>query len=118
MYESKYVWILVNFVLKRIGLQIYGGPRSLSHDFKYGPSLSKAVGPVDPFFMVVKKSHFNKNIHLIVSLRTPQNRKYMWVINTVKAVLSSHSKKTITNGGLMKVAGIAVCSPWSILQYF
>ena len=27
---------------------------------KYGPSLSKAVGPVDPSFLVVKKSHFNK----------------------------------------------------------
>ena len=27
---------------------------------KYGPSLSKAVGLVDPSFLVVKKSHFNK----------------------------------------------------------
>ena len=27
---------------------------------KYGLSLSKAVGPVDPSFLVVKKSHFNK----------------------------------------------------------
>ena len=27
---------------------------------KYGPSLSKAVGPVDLSFLVVKKSHFNK----------------------------------------------------------
>ena len=27
---------------------------------KYGPSLSKAVGPVDPSFLVVKKSHFEK----------------------------------------------------------
>ena len=27
---------------------------------KYDPSLSKAVGPVDPSFLVVKKSHFNK----------------------------------------------------------
>ena len=26
---------------------------------KYGPSLSKAEGPVDPSFIVVKKSHFN-----------------------------------------------------------
>ena len=38
---------------------------------KYGPSLSKAVGPVDPSFLVVKKSHFNKNIHLTASLGTP-----------------------------------------------
>ena len=27
---------------------------------KYGPSLSKAVDLVDPSFLVVKKSHFNK----------------------------------------------------------
>ena len=39
------------------GLQIYGVPESLSHDFKYDPSLSKAV---DPSFLVVKEYHFNK----------------------------------------------------------
>ena len=44
---------------------------------KYGPSLSKTVGPVEPSFLVVKISHFNKNIHLKASLRTPPNRKYM-----------------------------------------
>ena len=43
--------------------------------------------------------------------------------NTVKPVLSGHSKidKTkilMTNGSLMKVESIAECSPWSILQYF
>ena len=43
---------------------------------KYGLSLSKAVGPVDPSFLAVKKSHLNINIHLTTSLRTPQNRKY------------------------------------------
>ena len=41
---------------------------------KYGPSLSKAV---DPSFLVLKISHFNKNIHLTASLRTQRNRKYM-----------------------------------------
>ena len=35
----------------------------------------KAVGPVGPSFLVVKKSHFNENIHLTASLQTPQNRK-------------------------------------------
>ena len=44
---------------------------------KYGPSLFKAVGPVDPSFLAVKKSNCNINIHLTTSLRTPQNRKYM-----------------------------------------
>ena len=43
--------------------------------------------------------------------------------NTVKPVLSGHSKidKTmvvIANGSLMKVQSIAECSLWSILQYF
>ena len=42
---------------------------------------------------------------------------------TEKPVLSGHSKidKTkilMTNGSLLKVKIIAVCSPWSILQYF
>ena len=83
---------------------------------KFSPSLSKAVGLVDLSFLVVKESHFNKNIHLTVSLRTPQNRKLMLVVNTVKHVLSSHSKtdKTKilrTNGSLMKVESNAECSP-------
>ena len=43
----------------------------------YGPSLSKAVGPVDPSFLVVKKRTLVKNIHLTASLRTPQNRMFM-----------------------------------------
>ena len=36
------------------------GPGHCPMILKYGPSLSKAVGPVDPSFFVVKKSHFNK----------------------------------------------------------
>ena len=72
------------------------GPGHCPMISKYGQSLSKAVGPVDPSFLVVKKSNFNKNIHLTASLRTPQNRKYMKVVNTVKHVLSNHSKKDKT----------------------
>ena len=53
------------------------GPGHCPMISKYGLSLSKAVGPVDPSFLVVKKNLFNKNIHLTGSLRTPQNRKYM-----------------------------------------
>ena len=46
----------------------------------------------------------------------------LWV-NTVKPVLSGHSKidttkVLMTNGGLMKVESTAECSLWSILQYF
>ena len=36
------------------------GPGHCPMISKYGLSLSKAVGPVDPFFLFVKKSHFNK----------------------------------------------------------
>ena len=47
----------------------------------------------------------------------------MSVEDTVKPVLSGHSKidKTnilMTNKSLMKVDSIAECSLWSILQYF
>ena len=36
------------------------GPGHCPMISKYDPSLSKAVGPVDPSFLVVKVSHFNK----------------------------------------------------------
>ena len=36
------------------------GPGHCPMISKYGPSLSKAVGPVDPSVLVVKKSYFNK----------------------------------------------------------
>ena len=91
---------------------------------KYGPSLSKAVGPVDPSFLVVKKSHLSKNIHPTASLQIPQNRKYIWVVNTVKhtclkqPLIKDKTKILITNGSLMKVKSIAECSKGSILQYF
>ena len=45
------------------------GPGHCPMISKYGPSLSKAVGPVDPSFLVVKKSHFNKNVYFTVSLQ-------------------------------------------------
>ena len=53
------------------------GPGHYPMISKYGPSLTKALGPVDPSFLVVKKSQFNKNIHPTASLRSPQNGKYM-----------------------------------------
>ena len=53
------------------------GPGRCPMISKYGPSLSKAVDPVNPLFLVVKNLTLMKNIHLTESLRTPQNRKYM-----------------------------------------
>ena len=45
------------------------------------------------------------------------------ITNTIKPVLSGHSKNDKTkilmkNRNLMKVISIAECSPWGILQYF
>ena len=47
------------------------GPGHCPMILKYGPSLSKAVGPLDPSFLVVKQIPFSKNIQLTASLRTP-----------------------------------------------
>ena len=41
------------------------GPGHCPMISKYGPSLSKAVGLVDPSFLVVKKSHFNRKIVIL-----------------------------------------------------
>ena len=65
-----------------------------------------------------------KRLGFILAVLKPNKLWPTWLIyNTVKPVLSGHSKidKTkilMTNGGLMKVESIAECSPWSILQYF
>ena len=59
------------------GLQIYGGPGSLSHNFKIWPITFQGSGPSGPILFSFEKSHFNKNIHLKTSLQTPQKRKYM-----------------------------------------
>ena len=57
---------------------------------KYGPSLSKAVGLVDPSFLVVENlTLIKKNIHLTAIL--------------------------ITNGSLMMVKRFVECSPSAIL---
>ena len=58
--------------VKVTGLQIYGGPRSLSDDFKIWP-----ISPVDPSFLVVKKSQFNKKIFILQLVYKLQNRKFM-----------------------------------------
>ena len=90
---------------------------------KYGPSLSKVECPLDPSFLVVEKSHFNKNIHLTASLRNSTKQKVHVGSQYSKTCLKQPLKKDktkilITNSSLMKVERIAECSPWSILQYF
>ena len=49
---------------KSAGLQIYGGPGTLSHDFEIWPITFQGSGLSEPILLVVKKSHFNKNILL------------------------------------------------------
>ena len=93
---------------------------------KYDPSLSKAVGPVDPSILVVKKSYFNKKnmcIQLTASLMNSTNQNVHVGSQYSKTCLKQPLKKDktkilITNGSLIKVRSIAKCSPWSILQYF
>ena len=51
-----------------------GWPGSLSHDFEIWPITFQGSGPSGPILFICEKSHFNKNIHITVSLRTPQNR--------------------------------------------
>ena len=76
---------------------------------KYDPSLSKAV---DPSFLVVNKSHFNKkSIHIAASLRTPQNKVYVgsqYSKTCPKQPLKKDTTKIlITNVSLMKSKRIA-----------
>ena len=62
------------------------GPDHCPMISKYGPSLSKAVGPVDPSFLIVKKSHFNKK-YLSYSQSTNSTKQ--------KVHVGSHTVKTV-----------------------
>ena len=105
------------------GLQIFGGPGSLSHDFKIWPITFKAVSPVDPSILVVKKSHFNKkNPSYSESTNSTKQKVHVGSQNgktcLKQPLKNDKTKSLIANGNLMKVERIAECSPWSILQYF
>ena len=61
------LWYLCVFSINVYGIRPFRfmvGPGQCPIISKYGPSLSRAVGPVDPSSLVVKISHFNKNIQL------------------------------------------------------
>ena len=85
------------------GLQIYGGPGSLSHDFKIWPITFQGSGHSGPIlFSCEKKSHFSTNIHL-----TARKQKVHVGCQYSEHMFSSHSKKKTkikilkTNGSLM-----------------
>ena len=99
------------------------GPGHCPMISKYGLSLSKAVGPVDPSFLVVNKSDFNKKYSSYSESTDSTKQKVHVGSQCSKTCLEQPLKKDktkilITNGSLMKVKRIAECSPWSILQYF
>ena len=73
------------------------------------------------FVLAVARTSQYQNQH--VHKTNKSNAGAVYLLSTVKPVLSGHSKLDKTkifmiNGCLMKVEGIAECSPWSILQYF
>ena len=98
------------------------GPGHCPRIPKYGPSLFKEVGPVDPSFLVVKKSYFNKNIHLTASMNSTKYKIHVgsqYSKTCLKLPIKKDKTKIlITNGSLMKVESIAEWSKGSILQYF
>ena len=55
------------------------GPGHCPMISKYGPSLSKAVGPVDPSFLVVNKPHFNKKKYSSYSESTKTTKQKVYV---------------------------------------
>ena len=82
---------------------------------KYGPSLSKAVGQVDPSFLVVKKYHFNKKYSSYSQSTNSTKQKVHIGSQYSKICLKQPLKKDktkifITNGSLTKVERIAECS--------
>ena len=99
------------------------GPGHCAMISKYGPSLSNAVGPVDPSFLVVNKSHFYKK-YASCSESTNSTKQKVHVGSQFSKTCLKHplkkgkTKILITNGSLMKVKRTAECSPWSILQFF
>ena len=55
------------------GLQIYGGPGSVSLSLRIWPITVQGSGPSGPIVLSCEKFSLYKNIHLKVSLRTQQN---------------------------------------------
>ena len=94
------------------------GPGHCPMISKYDPSLSKAVGPVNPSFFCCEKSHFNKNIHLTAT-KQKVHVGSQYSKTCLKQPLKKDKNRDLNNNdSLMKVKSIAECSPWSILQYF
>ena len=84
------------------------GPGHCPMISKYGPALSKVVGLVDPSFLVVKKSHFDKKYSSYCESTNFTKQNVHVGIQYSKTCLKQPLKKDktkilITNGSLMKV---------------
>ena len=105
------------------GLQIYGWPGSLSHNFKIRPITFQGSGPSGPILFSCEKSHFIKK-YSSYSESTNSTKQKVHIGNQYsKTCLKQPLKKDkteilLTNVSLIKVERIAEYSPWSILQYF
>ena len=95
------------------------GPGHCPMISKYGLSLSKAVGPVDPSFLVVKNLTLTKYSQYGESMNSTKQKEHVgsqYSKTCLKQPLKKdRTKILITNDSLMKVKSIAECSPWSIL---
>ena len=106
------------------GLQIYGGHRSLSHDFKIWPITFQGSGPSGAIPFSCEKIHPLIKKYSSYSESTNSTKQKVQVGSQYsKTILKQSLKKDktkilITNGSLMKVESIAECSLWGILQYF
>ena len=68
---------------------------------KYDQSLSKAVGPVDPSFLVVKISHINKKIFILQRVYKPMKHKIpvgcQYSKTCLKQLLKKRQNKDLNN---------------------
>ena len=94
-----------NFGNNKAGLQIYGGPGSLSNDFKIWPITFQGSGPI-----LVKKSHFNNRYSSYNKSTNSTKQKVLVGSQYSKTCPKQLHKILITNGTLMKVKIITECS--------
>ena len=98
----------VTFLIPKQAFRFMVGPGHCPMISKYCPSLSKVVGPVDPSFLVVEKSHFDKKYSSYSKSTNSTKQKVHVGSQYSKTCLKQSLKKDktkilITNGSLMKV---------------
>ena len=123
LYSQINILLWTKFIFTDTGLQIYGGPGSLTHDFKIWPITFQGSGPSGPILFSFEKSHFNEKYSSYRESTNSTKQKVHVGSQYSKTCLKQPLKKDktkilIANGSLMQVKSIAECSLWSILRYF